>query len=687
MTNRFNLILLLLVFVGHFGLTTVGWKNQNLPGMEFRQAQTGLSTYFIQQENNFSLAYPTPVLGKPWSIPMEMPFYQWTVAGISKLTGWNLTSTARGVSLACFYLTLPAVFIFLRHLGLTRSQIALIFIPILTCPLYIFYSRAFLIETMALMFSVWFAVAYVETVRTHRMRWFVVATIGGVAAGTIKVTTLMVYLMPCAGWTVWLLLNAIRQRSRSELVATIQWGGGTVILPGLATLGWTRYADHIKSLNIQGEGLTSKALTGYNFGTWADRFSGEIWQNLATLTSEGVLAISSFGLTLIVGAIWGGRWRWPALIGALCFVAAPLIFPQLYARHDYYFMATAIFLMMSVGFIATGLEQSIRRWWVAPLFVLVVSAAQLSAYHRYYFEQQALHGANGPNLALTLRGLTDDDEVLVIIGDDWNSMIPYYARRRALMFFGANEMNPQILNAAFDQLADEKVGALVLTNHIKGNLDFVELAARKLGIAPGHFLDEENAHIYLHRDILHGTLGIDSANNSTPQGLSFKDVSSSEILGGRTWRTADIPPRLTRLFHAMSPAPVEVFFEFGPGLADYDGMNVLNANAVTKLRFEPPEDVATAIIHGGIIDGAWQQSEHPSDGVTLSVKSGGDGGEQHVFFSYDLSPAEREEDRGLQRWVIPLAGFTTGSIVVEVGPGPQGSRTSDWFYFTSIELK
>ncbi len=65
MTNRFNLLLLLAAFLGHFWLTTVGWENKNLPGMEFRQTQTGLSTYFIQQEDNYSLAYPTPVLGKP----------------------------------------------------------------------------------------------------------------------------------------------------------------------------------------------------------------------------------------------------------------------------------------------------------------------------------------------------------------------------------------------------------------------------------------------------------------------------------------------------------------------------------------------------------------------------------------------------------------------------------------------
>lgn len=56
--------------------TTRGWYQPNLMGMEFRQTQTAMSALFIQREHNFSLAYPTPVVGAPWSIPLEFPLYQ-----------------------------------------------------------------------------------------------------------------------------------------------------------------------------------------------------------------------------------------------------------------------------------------------------------------------------------------------------------------------------------------------------------------------------------------------------------------------------------------------------------------------------------------------------------------------------------------------------------------------------------
>ena len=60
-----------------------GWRNRSLPGNAFRQTQTAITALFVQREHDFALAYPTPVLGKPWSVPFEFPLYQWTVAVVS----------------------------------------------------------------------------------------------------------------------------------------------------------------------------------------------------------------------------------------------------------------------------------------------------------------------------------------------------------------------------------------------------------------------------------------------------------------------------------------------------------------------------------------------------------------------------------------------------------------------------
>ena len=150
--TRFALALFVACLVFHFWGVGVGWESKNLPGFEFRQTQTAISALFIKQENNFSLAYPTPVLGKPWSIPMEFPLYQWTVVVVGKLTGLGLTKAGRAVSIACFYLMLPAIFLLLARWRVPPGRRWLVLAVVVTCPLYIFYGRAFLIETMALMF-------------------------------------------------------------------------------------------------------------------------------------------------------------------------------------------------------------------------------------------------------------------------------------------------------------------------------------------------------------------------------------------------------------------------------------------------------------------------------------------------------------------------------------------------------
>jgi hypothetical protein len=164
-----------------------------------------MTALFVQREHNFALAYPTPVLGKPWSIPFEFPLYQWTVVVVSDATGMPLTQAGRAVSAGCFYLALPAAWLLLGRLGLGRSRRLVVLGMVVTCPLYVFYARAFLIETMALMFSLWFLHAFVTAVERRSWGWLVVANVAGVGAGLVKVTTFMLYLMPAGIWAAtWL---------------------------------------------------------------------------------------------------------------------------------------------------------------------------------------------------------------------------------------------------------------------------------------------------------------------------------------------------------------------------------------------------------------------------------------------------------------------------------------------------
>ena len=112
-TRRENWILTAIFIAAlcfHFYGVTLNWKAPFMAGHEFRQAQTAITTYYIDLQNNFSLLYETPILGKPWvSILMEVPVYEWSVILLSRAMGLPHFMAARTVSAACFYLFVPVM--------------------------------------------------------------------------------------------------------------------------------------------------------------------------------------------------------------------------------------------------------------------------------------------------------------------------------------------------------------------------------------------------------------------------------------------------------------------------------------------------------------------------------------------------------------------------------------------------
>ena len=153
--------------IANLWYSSIGWRHNLRELHEFRQIQTALSARYIQREG-WSLAYPTPLFGPPWSAPMEFPVYQWCVARVSTLTGIPLEQSGRLVSLGFLYLSLPAFFLLLRFLRVAPSRRFLFLGLLLVTPLYLYYSRAFLIESAALCSAAWFLFAYCRSLDTGR---------------------------------------------------------------------------------------------------------------------------------------------------------------------------------------------------------------------------------------------------------------------------------------------------------------------------------------------------------------------------------------------------------------------------------------------------------------------------------------------------------------------------------------
>ena len=188
-------LLFVVVLALHAWCSHLGWTNLPVDGHEFRQMQTALSVRYLIKDG-LRLDYPTPLLGKPWSVPLEFPLYQSAVAVIAQATRLPIEQAGRAVGLAFFYLMLPAAYLLLGRLGLAPSRRLVALCLVLASPVYLFYSRTVLIESTALCLSVWFLWGYWAALAQRSRLGGAVALICGGLAAMVKLTTFAVFLPP-----------------------------------------------------------------------------------------------------------------------------------------------------------------------------------------------------------------------------------------------------------------------------------------------------------------------------------------------------------------------------------------------------------------------------------------------------------------------------------------------------------
>lgn len=183
---------------------TSNWSTGFLAGHEFRQAHTALSIAFIDREQNFSIAYPTPLFGPPWTAPVEFPLLP-----VGGRQGDDLDQLDRPRKCPCRFhrVLLPQL---ARHFG-AHSHFPSHGLPCSvdrvklhpTSPVFIYYTRSILIESTALMFSVWFLLAFVQMCRHSSWTWMTIAALLGAGAALVKITTFMAWCGGAACGGIW----------------------------------------------------------------------------------------------------------------------------------------------------------------------------------------------------------------------------------------------------------------------------------------------------------------------------------------------------------------------------------------------------------------------------------------------------------------------------------------------------
>jgi hypothetical protein len=425
--------LLALALLFALGVLCLGLFQPLLDLHDMRQTQTAVTTYWLMRGGPI-FAYETPIVGFPWSIPLEFPLYQIIVAAVSE-AGIPLGAAGRIVSFAFFVGSLWPLHVLFRALKFDNIAFACVSILFVLCPLYLFWSRTFMIETCALFFCFCWLAYLSRYLAVGTPASAALALVAG-ALGTIaKSTTFpgfavlggLLLVREChAAWAAGLLAK----RRRSILLAFF-----VLAVPFLIAVAWTIYAEAVREANEIQAWLTNTSLTEWVFGTWGQRISSRLWRDVILRRSmpETFGYAKPLAVVLMAASLLRRQYAYAGLAAILAFLTSFIAFPNLHFQHEYYQTANAIFILAAAGL---GLASiiDIGRRTLGLVFLLLLAAGQIDYFKSTYAGNLTQDFTVRPDfrIAEMARAQTPPGSSLLVIGRDWSATVGYYAQRKSL---------------------------------------------------------------------------------------------------------------------------------------------------------------------------------------------------------------------------------------------------------------
>jgi len=489
-------MLLMVCFVYSVVAIHHGWRGELIGPYAFREAQTAITVNSLLKGGPW-LAYETPVLGPPWSIPFEFPLYQWIVALVVKSGFIALDQGGKLVSELFFFLSLFPLFKILRFLGLSRRQCHLILALYCVSPQYLFWSGSFMIESTALALSLlylWLVCIFCRQMCEDRADWRVMVGVAvfGVLAGLVKVTTFFAFLAAGFIAIAWLVVRKVRETgwNRAAVKACVNISLVSIVLPIFAVLLWTAYADSLKVRNPLGATLVSNALNSWNFGTLAQKASLTVWKTFYFRTVTDLAGNPFVAAAVVAALVFCRRERLKvALVSLGLFVLVLATFTNLQYVHPYYSYANGVFLVVALGIAVTDLLESNRyakRIAGAVLLCLLLGFSCGHFIKLYWPTQEQVFDFSVIRSEVESR--SSEDDVFIVYGNDWSSEIPYHIRRRAAMI--RNGTTQATLLSVRKNLAGYRIGGLIFfsrNGYTAKDKIFIDNAVKLWGIAPGYY--------------------------------------------------------------------------------------------------------------------------------------------------------------------------------------------------------
>ena len=679
-----------LVFLGslavHWQFALVGWHNSLLEFHSFRQVQTALLVReFIDHGINFGS--PLPLFGPPWYVPFEFPIYQATAAFVAVMTGWPLAESGRLTSLGFFYAGLPALFLMLDSLRVKRAHRWLVLALVVLCPTYLYYSRTVMIESCAWALSLWFLCGFGQALREGSRSWWFVAIAAGVLAGLTKVTTYAAFLVPAIIFTLAHLAKPgdIAGEHRRHLRWAVAKRALSMALPGLVMAWlWIKIGDELKSQNPLSAVMTSPHLREFILGTAELRMGRDFWTQL--LKHAGIAAVVpiNLGLILVWGVIWTDRRRWTVLALVLAFLGGPLIFANLYFVHDYYFYATSVFLLLALGMTwARLLEWTALPRWSRFAIVLTSLGLQVAGYAKTYLNGQIDEQIEVAELPRILNRAVPPDGVLLVFGQDWNPLLPYYAEHRTIMVIDQKFEAAAEIGSVLDRLTDG-VAAIVTTGVIRNYPEFLTPYLTRFEIPDRPLLESSDTSIYLRARDRAGAIERLADFPSKAFDYPVAPAATNE----------DARPRFTiaeladqSVFARFSPLPRELIHPFAVSKIERANGAVLSSHASSDLFVPIPPKSTTVEVGFGLMPGAYENAAAATDGVEFLFEYTRPDGQVVTLAAVMLDPVSRPADRGDQVITLDLPQLDGAELRLRTLPGPHQSPAFDWSYWSHVRIR
>ena len=430
----------------------------------FRQTQTALTAFWLVK-NGFSLAYETPVVGPPWSIPFEFPIYQYIVALISDSTKFSLDATGRLVSFLFLALCLVPVRSITRQLNFSSSVFYIFSALLFSSPLYLYWGRTFMIETTAVFFSLVAIKYFIDIVQggnsiKHSALFFIFIILGILQKATTGLPILAILGLVYFYFSINELFLKIKQKNFpskgfyfSKIASAFFYFG----IPLIIGIFWTLYTDQVKSLNGIGKNLTSAALSTWNWGSWGQRFSsdlyvGVIWKKIFEQNLSGLLGIAILTCALLSNVKKSVK---KVIFTALLMGFFPLfLFTNLHIVHTYYQTANVIFLIYAI---AVSIDDMLNNYCNKKILTLFLIAIMVISNYSWFSIaylpaiKQEFNKNNSREFAIAeiLKKEIPEEKYFIAFGNDWSSSLAYLAERKSFTvpeFFSKYEeisLNPE----------------------------------------------------------------------------------------------------------------------------------------------------------------------------------------------------------------------------------------------------